>query len=80
MEINVRTYAALKDHFTDSFRLNVSQDSTIDDMKKKLKQIKPSSADLLEKCRFAINQEFAACAARLTSGDTIDILPPSSGG
>jgi len=80
MEIKIRTYAALKDHFSDSFSMNLPQNSTIGEMKKKLALDKPQSSDLLEKCRFAINQEFAACDARISSGDIIDILPPSSGG
>lgn len=80
MNVQLKMYAGLKDHFGDSLDLDMHPEVSIAGLKNRLFEISPSSFELLEKCRFAINQEFAACETRLNDGDVIDILPPSSGG
>ena len=79
MKVLVKTYAGLKDYFQESMELELNG-LDIHAVKQELGKIKPESLALLENCRFAINQEFAACEHELTHGDIIDILPPSSGG
>lgn len=80
MRTTVRMYAVLKDYFGESLQLDLEGGATIADIKESLAQKNPESSFILDKCRFAVNQEMAACAHIINNGDLIDVLPPSSGG
>jgi molybdopterin converting factor small subunit len=77
--MKVQVFAGLKEYFDATFE--VAQDiQSIDDLKQQLILLKPSSAALLQSCRFAVNDDFVDDDFGLNADDSIVILPPSSGG
>ncbi len=77
--MKVQVFAGLKDYFEPVFEVDQGIQS-IDDLKRRLVQQRPSSAALLQSCRFAVNDDFVDDDFGLKSSDSIVILPPSSGG
>ncbi|MCU7550777.1 MoaD/ThiS family protein [Chitinophagaceae bacterium LB-8] len=77
--MKVQVFAGLKEYFEPTFELEKDVQS-IDGLKRQLIRLRPSSAALLESCRFAVNDDFVDVDYELNEGDTIVILPPSSGG
>ena len=51
--MKVTVYAVLKDYFERSF--DIDKVSSVQELKKKLEDIKPSAAPVLNACRFAVN-------------------------
>ena len=76
--MKVTVYAVLKDYFEQSF--DIDKVSTVQELKKKLEEIKPSAAPVLNACRFAVNDEFVDLDFKIKEDDSISILPPASGG
>ena len=76
--MKVTVYAVLKDYFDPSF--DIGQVSSVQELKKKLEEIKPSAAPVLNACRFAVNDEFVNLDFKIKEDDDISILPPASGG
>jgi molybdopterin converting factor small subunit len=74
--MKVTVYAVLKDYFEPNFQIKEKL-SSVEDLKKKLEEIKPSAAPVLNACRFAVNDEFDF---KIKEDDEISILPPASGG
>jgi sulfur-carrier protein len=76
--MKVTVYAVLKDYFEQSF--DIDKVSSVQELKKKLEDIKPSAAPVLNACRFAVNDEFVDLDFKIKEDDSISILPPASGG
>ena len=76
--MKVTVYAVLKDYFEQSF--DIDKVSSVQELKKKLEEIKPSAAPVLSACRFAVNDEFVDLNSKIRENDTVSIIPPSSGG
>ena len=76
--MKVTVYAVLKDYFEQSF--DIDKVSSVQELKKKLEEIKPSAAPVLNACRFAVNDEFVDLDFKIKEDDSISILPPASGG
>ena len=76
--MKVTVYAVLKDYFEQSF--DIDKVSSVQELKKKLEEIKPSAAAVLNACRFAVNDEFVDLDFKIKEDDSISILPPASGG
>lgn len=77
--MKVTVYAVLKDYFEPSFDIKENFYS-VEDLKKKLEEIKPSAAPVLNSNRFAVNDEFVNLDFKIKEDDNISILPPASGG
>jgi sulfur-carrier protein len=76
--MKVTVYAVLKDYFEQSF--DIDKVSSVQELKKKLEELKPSAAPVLNACRFAVNDEFVNLDFKIKEDDDISILPPASGG
>ena len=76
--MKITVYAVLKDYFEQSF--DIDKVSSVQELKKKLEDIKPSAAPVLNACRFAVNDEFVDLDFKIKEDDSISILPPASGG
>ena len=76
--MKVTVYAVLKDYFEQSF--DIDKVFSVQELKKKLEEIKPSAAPVLNACRFAVNDEFVDLDFKIKEDDSISILPPASGG
>ena len=77
--MTVQVFAMLKDHFDNEFEVS-SEIRTTDQLKSYLAAYRPSSAHILDNCRFAVNEEFVDMNYKLNANDIITIIPPSSGG
>jgi sulfur-carrier protein len=76
--MKITVYAVLKDYFDTSF--DIDKVYSVQELKKKLEEIKPSAASVLNACRFAVNDEFVDLDFKIKEDDSISILPPASGG
>ena len=76
--MKVTVYAVLKDYFEPNF--DIDKVSSVQELKQKLEEIKPSAAPVLNACRFAVNNEFVDLDFKIKEDDYISILPPASGG
>jgi molybdopterin synthase sulfur carrier subunit len=77
--MKVFLYAMLKDYFDHEVMLQQPV-HTIDELKEKLLSKNESARDLLESCRFAVNDRFIDNNYIFQTHDVISILPPASGG
>lgn len=77
--MKVQVYASLKDHFEKDFELT-EPIPDIDALKNKLKILAPNAEQLLQRCRFAVSDEFVDSNFKLNNHDTVFVIPPSSGG
>ncbi len=53
---------------------------TVKELKELLKNQYPQLSDLLERVKFAINEEYVDESFHIKEGDTVAIIPPVSGG
>ncbi|MHA4807665.1 MoaD/ThiS family protein [Flavitalea flava] len=77
--MKIHVYAALKDYFTPEFEL-VEIARNTDELKTHLLAINESAGELLQSCRFAVEDGFIDNEYKLQEHDTVIIIPPSSGG
>ena len=77
--MRVQVFAALKDFFDKEFETNDNIE-TLADLRRHLVVSKPEAENILNNCRFAVEEEFVELNYKLKPHDTIAIIPPSSGG
>lgn len=77
--MKIHVYAALKDYFTPEFELAEAVRNT-DELKTCLLAINGQAGDILDTCRFAVEDGFIDNEFKLNDHDTVIIVPPSSGG
>jgi molybdopterin synthase sulfur carrier subunit len=77
--MKVFLYAMLKDYFGNEVWLQHPV-GTVDDLKEKLLSQNENARDLLESCRFAVNDRFIDNNYIFQTHDIVSILPPASGG
>jgi molybdopterin synthase sulfur carrier subunit len=77
--MKVYLYAMLKDYFDHEVWLQQPV-HTIDELKEKLLAQNENARDLLDSCRFAVNDRFIDNNYIFQSHDVVSILPPASGG
>ena len=77
--MKIHVYAALKDHFQPEFELEGAVENT-DELTIRLRAINADASELLQSCRFAVEEGFIDNEYKLKENDTVIIIPPSSGG
>jgi molybdopterin synthase sulfur carrier subunit len=77
--MKIHVYAILKDYFSPEFELNGLARNT-DELKLRLLEINNEAKQVLDNCRFAIEEGFIDHDHKLKENDTVIIIPPSSGG
>ncbi|HEY4209333.1 MAG TPA: MoaD/ThiS family protein [Puia sp.] len=77
--MKIHVYAALKDYFSPEFELDAVARNT-NELKVRLLEINNEAGNLLDNCRFAIEDGFIDNDHKLKENDTVIIIPPSSGG
>ena len=80
MKLKFITYAAVKEILGSSFELEVEDESTIEMIRKKIIDLYPDSAGLINKCRFAVNDSIVNNNELIKEIENVHIIPPSSGG
>lgn len=77
--MRVQVFAALKDFFDKEFEADESI-KTLAELRHSLILSNPAAENILNNCRFAVDEEFVDMNYKLKTNDTIAIIPPSSGG
>lgn len=77
--MKVFLYAMLKDYFDHEVWLKEPVHS-VDELKERLLTVNEGARELLESCRFAVNDRFIENDYIFQTHDIISILPPASGG
>ena len=77
--MRIHVYAILKDYFSPEFELNAIARNT-DELKIRLLEINSKAGQVLDNCRFAIEEGFIDHDHKLKENDTVIIIPPASGG
>jgi molybdopterin synthase sulfur carrier subunit len=77
--MRVQVFAALKDFFDKEFEADESI-RTLAELRRSLILSNPAAENILNNCRFAVDEEFVDMNYKLKTNDTIAIIPPSSGG
>ena len=77
--MKVQVFAILKDHFEKEFEIEADI-SNAQELRNFLIQSRPETTNILNHCRFAVNDEFVEMNFKLKPNDTVVIIPPSSGG
>ncbi|GBF37875.1 MoaD/ThiS family protein [Leptospira johnsonii] len=80
MDIQLLFFAAVKDHFPDLKKIEVSEGDSILNLRKILTHTNPGSESILKVSRFAVNQSIVNDDFVLREGSVVAVLPPSSGG
>jgi molybdopterin converting factor subunit 1 len=77
-QITVRLFASMKDAAgVDAIQVRAS---SVAEVARELSTRFPAAQRLLERSRFAVNQQFASADIKLNDGDEVAVLPPVSGG
>ncbi|TCC84617.1 MoaD/ThiS family protein [Pedobacter hiemivivus] len=77
--MRIQVFAILKDFFKKEFELKVAL-HTIADLRTHLSLLNPNATPVLNRCRFAVQDEFVTDEYTLTGNEHVVIIPPSSGG
>ncbi|MBL0355871.1 MAG: MoaD/ThiS family protein [Chitinophagaceae bacterium] len=77
--MKIYTYAALKDYFDKEFSIDETIE-TVAALNHFLTAKNPAAATILSACRFAVKDNFVNDDFQLQTGDSVHIIPPSSGG
>jgi molybdopterin synthase sulfur carrier subunit len=77
--MKVFLYAILRDYFDHEVWIQEPV-RTVDELKEKLLLRNESAREILDNCRYAVNDEFIDHSYIFQSHDIVSILPPASGG
>ncbi len=81
MKIKVLYFSSIKDKLKKKEDvLDISENTTLEDVISLLKEKYPEIAESLDKSMFAVNEEYADKDKILKEGDTVAVIPPVSGG
>jgi sulfur-carrier protein len=78
--MKIQVFAILKDFYSETFEIDGAGIKSIEDLKHQLSNINRSATQILESCRFAVNEEFVKVNYQLKEDEHVYIIPPSSGG
>ena len=80
MKLKIRTYASVKELLGESFEIEVNDGCTIEELKKEIVAMIPATAELINICRFAINESIVNENTEIKEDEHVHIIPPASGG
>ncbi len=81
ININVLLFALIRERIGKSeLRIELPEESTLQDLQKRLGDEYPALSALLSVCRFSVNAEYASGDRVLTEGAEVGVIPPVSGG
>ncbi|WP_158586429.1 MoaD/ThiS family protein [Leptospira stimsonii] len=80
MEVAVKTFGILKDHFQSDFVLNLESPVRVLDVVEEMRKKKPETSQILEVSLWAVQDKMVGADRILVEGETVLILPPLSGG
>lgn len=77
--MRVLLFARLRD-LIGADHVEVDDVATVGELRRRLVERHPQVAGLLEKCAFAVDDEYAHDDAKISAGAEVALLPPVSGG
>ncbi|RHX87534.1 hypothetical protein EHO98_20150 [Leptospira stimsonii] len=80
LEVAVKTFGILKDHFQSDFVLNLESPVRVLDVVEEMRRKKPETSRILEVSLWAVQDKMVGADRILVEGETVLILPPLSGG
>ncbi len=80
VDVSVRVFGALRDHFAAPPELALAEGSRVREALEKLRELEPGAGPVLALCVFAVNGAFASEEQKLEAGDVLEVMPPFSGG
>ncbi|MBM9499916.1 MoaD/ThiS family protein [Leptospira sp. 201903071] len=80
MEVAVKTFGILKDHFQSDFVLNLESPVRVLDVVEEMRKKKPETSQILEVSLWAVQDKMVGADRIVTEGEIVLILPPLSGG
>lgn len=80
MIMTILLFAVLKEYFPQSIHILDEQVKSISDLKKHLTDLNKDAINVLNSCRFAVDNKFVDDSFVFNLGHTIAVIPPSSGG
>ena len=80
MKLKIRTYASVKELLGESFEIEVKDGCTIEELKKEIVAMIPATAELINICRFAVNESIVNENTEIKENEHVHIIPPASGG
>ena len=80
MKLKIRTYASVKEMLGESFEIEVDDGCTVEELKKKIAARNPKTAEMINICRFAVNESIVNDKTLIKEDEHVHIIPPSSGG
>lgn len=81
MKVRIELFATFKDEFGENHvEIEVNDGACVGDLRRELAELSPSIINLLERSRFAVNNQFTSDEAPVSDRDTVALIPPVSGG
>ncbi|XDD50468.1 MoaD/ThiS family protein [Leptospira sp. WS92.C1] len=80
MDIPVKTFGILKDHFQSDFVLNLERPVRVLDVVEAMRKKKPETGNILDVSLWAVQDKMVSADRIVAEGETVLILPPLSGG
>ena len=81
MKIELLLFATAKDLFGQpTITVELPESATVVELKHALIQRQPDFADLISRCAFSVDQQYASDSTKLQPEQEIAMIPPVSGG
>ena len=80
MNLKIVCFAGLRKYFGSEAMIPVESGSTYAKIIDELILLKPDAKEILTSSRIAVNEKFVSLTDTIKSGNTLFLIPPSSGG
>ncbi|PJZ56938.1 MoaD/ThiS family protein [Leptospira barantonii] len=80
MNVAVKTFGILKDHFQSDFILNLETPVRVLDVVEEMRKSKPATSGILDVSLWAVQDKMVGADRIVEEGEIVLILPPLSGG
>jgi len=81
MNVRVRLFAAARQAAgSDWLEVQLSEQATVGQLRRRLAEQSPPLASLLQRATFAVDAEYAGDTAKIPAGAEVACIPPVSGG
>lgn len=80
MNVNVKTFGILKDHFQSDFILSLETPVRVLDVVEEMRKTKPAIGPILDVSLWAVQDKMVGADRIVEEGEIVLILPPLSGG
>ncbi|MCG6166483.1 MoaD/ThiS family protein [Leptospira sp. FAT2] len=80
MNVAVKTFGILKDHFQSDFVLNLETPVRVLDVVEEMRKKKPATSGILDVSLWAVQDKMVGADRIVEEGEVVLILPPLSGG